>query len=91
MPLIRRMLLIGPALVIEIVQQRSQAPGFFVGAGFARIGTDTRFDREHVFAQALRSGVLAQQFPGVLARRHAILLVKCRERTLAQLFAYPLK
>ena len=73
MPLIGRVLVIGPSLVVEIVQQRSEPPGFFICAGFAGVGAHTRFHGEHVLAQTLRSGVFAQQFPGVLARRHAVL------------------
>jgi len=34
MPRIGRVLLIGPALVIKIVQQRRQPPGFFVRPAF---------------------------------------------------------
>src|SRR5437588_10555436 len=73
MPLIGGVLVIGPALVVELVPQRGEAPNFFIGAGFARISAHTHLDREHMFTQALRSGVLAQQLPGVLASRHAAL------------------
>ncbi len=76
MPLIGGVLLVGPALVIEIVEQRGDTPKLFIGAGFAGIGANTRFDGEHVFAQALRRGVLAKQFPGVFAGRHAVLQTK---------------
>ena len=64
---------VGPAFVIEIVEQGSEAPKFFVGAVFAGVGADAGFDGEHVFAQAFGSGVLAEKFPGVVACRHAVL------------------
>src|SRR5438477_6780930 len=45
---------VGPALVIEIVQQGGDAPEFFVGTGFAGIGPDAGLDRQHVLAQGFR-------------------------------------
>ena len=36
MPLIGEVLLIGPAFVVEVVEQRSDAPKLLVGAGFTR-------------------------------------------------------
>jgi len=53
-------LLIGPALVIEIVEQGGEAPGFFVGTGFAGVGADAGFDGKHMFAEAFGSGVLTE-------------------------------
>jgi hypothetical protein len=75
-PLVGEVLVIGPALVIEIVEQRGEAPGFFVSAGVASVGADTCFDGEHMFAEAFRGSVLAEKFPGVIARGHAVLPVK---------------
>ncbi len=42
--------MIGPAFVIEIVEQCGKAPAFFVGTGFARVGADTCFHGKHVLA-----------------------------------------
>src|SRR6266568_4703154 len=72
MPLIGEVLLIGPAFVVEVVQQRSDAPKLLVGAGFTRVGANARFDRQHVFAQVLGRSVFTEKFPGVLAARHSI-------------------
>ena len=43
---------IGPALVIEIVQEADDAPGFFIGAMFFGVGAHGDFDRLHVAHQA---------------------------------------
>ena len=69
---------VGPAFVVEIVEQGGEAPEFFVGAVLAGVGADAGFDGEHVFAQAFGLGVFAEKFPGVVAGRHAErLLVGC--------------
>jgi hypothetical protein len=59
---------VGPALVIEIVNQSSEAPEFFVSARFAGVGADASFYCQHVFAERFRLRVFADKFPGVFAR-----------------------
>ena len=54
------MLLIGPALVIEIVQERGEAPEIFIGGGFAGVGAHAGFYGESVLAQILIGGVFAE-------------------------------
>src|SRR5712692_2989684 len=61
---------VGPTLVVEIVQQRRQAPELFIGAKLARIGAHAGFHRQRMLAQVLVLCVLAQQGPGVVATRH---------------------
>jgi hypothetical protein len=73
MLLVGRVFAVRPALVVEVMQQRRDAPELFVSAGFAGVGADAGFDGEHVFAQAFGSGVFAEKFPGVIACRHAAL------------------
>jgi hypothetical protein len=59
---------IRPALVIEIMQKRGDAPKIFVGAGLAGIGADAGLDGQGVFAQAFVLRVLTQESPGVVSR-----------------------
>jgi hypothetical protein len=75
MPRIGNVFVVGPALVVEIVEQGGDAPKLFIGALFACIGADAGFDRQHVLAEALRVGEFAQQLPGIVACRHAFLQV----------------
>src|SRR6266852_1789001 len=65
------MLLVGPALVIEIVQQRRDAPERYIGALFASVGAHAGFHGQRVLAQTFRLRVLAQKIPGILTRRHS--------------------
>lgn len=44
-----RVVVVGPAFVVEIVQESGEAPEIFIGAVFAGVGADTGFDGEHVF------------------------------------------
>src|SRR5258708_2567350 len=59
---------VGPALVIEMVYQSSEAREGFVSARFASVGADASFYGQHVFAQRFRLRVFADQIPGVSAR-----------------------
>src|SRR5271156_4910260 len=63
---------VGPSLVIEIVQQSSDSPQVFVGAGLLRIGTHTSLYGQGVLTQAFSLGVFAQQVPSVIAIQHAM-------------------
>jgi hypothetical protein len=47
---IGRVVIVGPAFVVEVVQERGEGPEVLVGAEFAGIGADAGFDSEHVFA-----------------------------------------
>ena len=51
---------IGPALVVEVVQQGGEAPEFFLGAGLSRVCAHAGLDRQRVFAQAFVLRVFAQ-------------------------------
>ncbi len=61
---------VGPALIVEVVEERGQAPGVFVGSILAGVSADTRFDGEHVLAEAFGLGEFADDLPGVFARGH---------------------
>jgi hypothetical protein len=61
---------VGPALVIEVVEESGEAPVVFVRTIFAGVGPDAGFDGKHVFAEAFRLGVFAQKLPGIFAGRH---------------------
>ena len=61
---------VGPALVIEVVEERGEAPGVFVGAVLTGIGANAGFDGEHVLAEAFGLGEFADDVPGVFARGH---------------------
>jgi hypothetical protein len=69
--LVRSVRVVGLALVVEIVQQRGEAPKLFVRAGLSCVSANAGFHREHVLAQTLRLCVFAQQFPSVVPSRHA--------------------
>src|SRR5262249_33694068 len=58
------------ALVVEVVKQRGQTPGFFVGAVLTGVGADAGFDRQHVFAQAFGLRVFAEELPGIVSGWH---------------------
>jgi len=47
------MFVVGPALVIEVMEQRRDAPNLFISALLACVCTDAGFDGQHVLAQAL--------------------------------------
>lgn len=64
---------VGPAFVVEIVEERGEPPNFLVRSRFASVGAYARFDGEHVFAQTLRLRVFAEKFPGIVASRHEAL------------------
>ena len=63
--------LIGPALVIEIVQQRGDSPELLVRSGFAGIGAHASFDGQGVFAQIFVLREFAEEVPGVVSGGHA--------------------
>ena len=66
-----RVVIVGPALVIEVVEKRGERPELFVGAEFTGISADTGFDRKHVFAEGFGLGVFAEESPGVVTSWHA--------------------
>ena len=73
----RMILQIGILLVVEVVQQRDDAPHFFVFAERARVPAHRRLDRERMLPQALALGVLGQHVPGIFTRqfeRHRLAL-----------------
>ena len=53
-------IVVGTAFVVEIVEERGDAPGFFVGAVFLCVSADTGFDGKHVFAEAFGLRVFAE-------------------------------
>ncbi len=67
---VRRMLGVGPALVIEVVEERGEAPGIFISALLPGVGPHASFDGQHVFSEAFGLGEFANDFPGVFARGH---------------------
>src|SRR5262245_37422871 len=58
---------IGPALVVEIVQQADDAPALLVLAELAGISPHRRLDGDHVFLEAFALGVFREQLPCVVA------------------------
>ena len=70
----RMILQIGILLVVEIVQQRDDAPHFFVFAERARIATHRGLDGERMLPQALALGVLGQHDS---RRSHASVRTSC--------------
>ncbi len=60
---IRMILLVGPPLVVEIVQQRDDGPVFLGLAPQPRVPADRRLDRQHVLAQAFALRVFGHQRP----------------------------
>jgi hypothetical protein len=60
MALVGGVFVVGPALVVKIVEQRCEAPEFFVCAVFLGVGADASFDGEHVLAQTFGLGVFAE-------------------------------
>ena len=64
---VRGVVSVGPALVIEIVEQGCQAPELFIGGGFAGVGADAGFNSEHVLAQGFGLCVFADKIPSVFA------------------------
>src|SRR5262249_27450777 len=63
-------LMIGPALVVKIVQEGGDAPVVFVRASLESIGTDARFNGEHMFAQGIRLRVFTEQRPSFFTSGH---------------------
>ena len=63
----------GPALVVEIVQQRDDTPSLFVLAELPGVPADGRFHGQRVLQETVALGVFGQQGPGVLAgQRHGL-------------------
>ncbi len=56
-------------LVVEVVEQRDDAPLLFVGALLPGIAAHRRLDGQRVLAQALALGPLGQQLPCRLSRQ----------------------
>ena len=50
---------VGPAFVVEIVEQACDGPEIFVSAQFSRVGTRAGFHGESVFTQAFSLRVFA--------------------------------
>src|ERR1700730_2945888 len=77
----RVVLLIGPALVVEIVQQRGQSPEFLIGSGFPGISAHTGLNGQGMFAQAFVLGEFAEQGPSLISGwRHAGYSILSRRR-----------
>ena len=70
-----RMVVIGPALVVEVVQKGGDAPGVLVGVMLAGVCPDASLHGQHMFAQTFRLRVFAEQIPGIFAGRHGSSLV----------------
>jgi hypothetical protein len=70
--LVRGVGLVGPALVVEIVEQSGDTPELFIGAMLAGVGADAGFHRQHVLAETLRLRVFAQELPGLFACGHGL-------------------
>ena len=70
---VRRVIVVGPALVVEVVEEGGEAPEIFVGAVFSGVGANAGFDGEGMFLQAFALGVFAEQIPGVVSIRHLFL------------------
>src|SRR6202041_3051731 len=64
---------VGPALVIEIVEETGKAPSVFVATELSGVGANAGFDGEGMFSQAFALGVFAEQIPGVVSIRHLFL------------------
>jgi hypothetical protein len=62
---IRPMIVVRPTLVIEIVQQRRNAPQILVRSGFSRVSANASFHGQRVLPQTLVLRVLAKQLPGI--------------------------
>ena len=61
---------VGPALVVEVVEQRDDAPVLLVLAPQPRVAAHRGLDRQRVLPQALALRVFRQQRPGGVARQH---------------------
>ena len=57
---------VGPAFVIEIVQEAGRAPELFILLELASVETHRRLDRKHMFDEALPLGVFLDQLQGCL-------------------------
>jgi hypothetical protein len=67
---VRRVCFVRPAFIIEVVEQRGDAPDLFIGAVLAGVGADAGFHGQHVLAEALGLRVFAQELPGIFSRGH---------------------
>src|SRR6202030_3800184 len=77
----RVVLLIGPALVVEIVQQRGQSPEFLIGPGCPGISAHTGLNGQGMFAQTSVLGEFAEQGPSLISGwRHAGYSILSRRR-----------
>src|SRR5208337_2551946 len=61
---------VGPAFVVEIMEQRDDAPEFLIGVVLLGVSADAGFHGQHVLAKAFGLRVFAQEIPGVFTRRH---------------------
>lgn len=66
-----RVVAVGPALVVEVMEERGESPTLLILALLAGVGTDAGFDSKHMLAEGLGLSVLAEQFPGIVTCRHA--------------------
>ena len=62
---------VGVALVVEVVDEAGDRPQLLVAAELARVGAHRRLDPEQVLAQRVGLDPLADQIPGLVARRLA--------------------
>ena len=58
-----------PPLVVEVVQERNDAPARLVLAKLPRVAAHGRLHRQRVLQETLALGVLREQLPGVVAIR----------------------
>jgi hypothetical protein len=71
MLLLGMVLVVGPALVIEIVEQSGEGPQFLIGSILPRVRAQAGLDSKGVFSQAFALRVFAQKFPGILSITHS--------------------
>ena len=82
---------VGPALVVEVVQQRGEAPQIFISAGLSRVSAHAGFYRQRVLAQIFVLRVFAEQSPSVIScwpgRHDSLALYECKSENLLLAFA----
>ena len=77
---------VGVALVVEVVEDPGGGPQLLVLAALARVGAHRGLDAQHVLAQRVGLGPLAEQLPGLVAGRAARAAgYPARERTCGEM------
>src|ERR1700722_1148580 len=61
---------VGPAFVIEIMEQTGEGPEVFLGAKFTSVRASAGLHRQSVLAKAFALSVFAEKLPGVVAVGH---------------------